>query len=109
MAENDIELDYSNISNILKNNLKIENTLKSITSIFNNKRFSQKINYKPYFQRNYVWDDSKATYFIESVLIGTEIPPLVLFNNHHTNEVIDGRQRYETIERFLQNKIMLMT
>ena len=107
MTENDIELDYSNISNILKNNLKIENTLKSITSIFNNKRFSQKINYKPYFQRNYVWDDSKATYFIESVLIGTEIPPLVLFNNHFKNEVIDGRQRFETIERFLNNKITL--
>ncbi|MBE7681498.1 DUF262 domain-containing protein [Paenibacillus sp. P13VS] len=107
MSDNDIELDYSDISSILKNNLKIENTLKSISSIFNNKRFSQKINYKPYFQRNYVWDESKATYFIESVLIGTEIPPLVLFNNHYKNEVIDGRQRYETIERFLTNKITL--
>lgn len=107
MSHNDIELDYSDITSIFKNNLKIENTLKSIASIFKNKRFSQKINYAPYFQRKYVWDDSKATYFIESVLLGTEIPPLVLFNNHKVNEVIDGRQRYETIDRFLKNKILL--
>lgn len=107
MPEYDIELDYSDITNIFKNNLKIENTLKSIASIFKNKRFSQKIDYAPYFQRKYVWDESKATYFIESILIGTEIPPLVLFNNHKQNEVIDGRQRYETIDRFLKNKINL--
>lgn len=106
-SSNDIELDYSDIANIFKNNLKIENTLKSITSIFKNKRFSDKIDYAPYFQRRYVWDDSKATYFIESILLGTEIPPLVLFNNHKKNEVIDGRQRYETIVRFFDGRLVL--
>ncbi|MGM7683205.1 DUF262 domain-containing protein [Cytobacillus sp. Hm23] len=107
MNHNDIELDYSDISSIFKNNLKIENTLKSITSIFNNKRFAGKIDYAPYFQRKYVWDESKATYFIESILLGTEIPPMVLFNNYKKNEVIDGRQRFETIVRFINNKLVL--
>lgn len=63
-----IELDYSDITEIFKENLKIENLVKSIQSIFLNQRYSSKINYKPYFQRNYVWDDEKATYFIESIL-----------------------------------------
>lgn len=104
-------LDYSDIMEIFKNNLKIENTLRSVQSIFLNKRFSSKIDFKPYFQRNYVWDGDKATYFIESVLLGTEIPPLVLFKGtfdpSSKNEVIDGRQRYETLLRFLENEFSL--
>lgn len=102
-----IQLDYSDITEIFKEKLKIDNIVKKISSIFLNKRYSGKINYKPYFQRNYVWDDEKATYFIESILLGTEIPPLVLFQTKEKNEVIDGRQRYETIERFLNDKLIL--
>ena len=102
-----IELDYSDITEIFRESLKIENLVKSIQSIFLNERYSKKINYKPYFQRNYVWDDEKATYLIESILLGTEIPPLVLFQTKTDNEVIDGRQRYETIERFLNDKLVL--
>ena len=52
-------------------------------------------------------DEEKATYFIESILLGTEIPPLVLFQTKDKNEVIDGRQRYETIKRFLEDKLVL--
>lgn len=102
-----IELNYSDITEIFKENLKIENLVKTIRSIFLNKRYASKINYKPYFQRNYVWDDEKASYFIESILLGTEIPPLVFFQTKEDNEVIDGRQRYETIERFLNDKLVL--
>ena len=87
--------------------MKIENIVKKVSSIFLNQRYSGKINYKPYFQRNYVWDEEKATYFIESILLGTEIPPLVLFQTKDKNEVIDGRQRYETIKRFLEDKLVL--
>ncbi len=102
-----IQLDYSDITDIFKEKLKIENIVKKVSSIFSNQRYSGKINYKPYFQRNYVWDEEKATYFIESILLGTEIPPLVLFQTKDKNEVIDGRQRYETIKRFLEDKLVL--
>lgn len=101
------QLDYSDIVDIFKEKLKIENKVKTIDNIFNNERYFSKIDYKPYFQRNYVWDDEKATYFIESILIGTEIPPLVLFQTNDLNEVIDGRQRFETIDRFLKDKLTL--
>lgn len=49
----------------------------------------------------------KLHIFIESILLGTEIPPIVLFDDGLKNEVIDGRQRYETIKRFLENKFSL--
>ncbi len=100
-------LDYKDITGIFKNNLKIENMVKSISSIFLNERFSSKVDYAPYFQRHYVWDADKATYFVESIFLGTEIPPIVLFDNGNKNEVIDGRQRYETILKFLNNDLIL--
>ena len=102
-----VQLDYSDIEDIFKEKLKIENIVKKIKTIFLNERYLEKIDYKPYFQRNYVWDDEKASYFIESIILGTEIPPLVIFNGKRNKEVIDGRQRFETIKRFLSDKLTL--
>ena len=101
------DLDCTDIAGIFKDNLKIENTLKSIAHIFLNERYVSKTEYAPYFQRNYVWDQDKATYFIESILLGTDIPPLVLFDDGSKLEVIDGRQRYETIKRFVEGGFSL--
>ena len=91
---------------IFKEHLKIETYSKSIDSLFS-PRLKNKIDYKPYYQRNYVWDYNKATYFIESILLGTEIPPLIFFDNNSEIEIIDGRQRFETILRFMENKFPL--
>ncbi len=91
---------------IFKEHLKIETYSKSIDSLFS-PRLKNKIDYKPYYQRNYVWDYKKATYFIESILLGTEIPPLIFFDNNSEIEIIDGRQRFETILRFMENKFSL--
>ena len=67
----DFELDYSDIIEIFKHKLKIDNSVKSISHTFLNKRYVGKIDFQPYFQRKYVWDAEKATYFIESILLGT--------------------------------------
>lgn len=91
---------------IFKEHLKVETYSKSIDSLFS-PRLKNKIDYKPYYQRNYVWDYNKATYFIESILLGTEIPPLIFFDNNSGIEIIDGRQRFETIMRFMENKFAL--
>jgi uncharacterized protein with ParB-like and HNH nuclease domain len=79
---------------IFKEHLKIETYSKSIDGLLG-PRLRGKINYAPYYQRNYVWDINKATYFIESILLGTEIPPLIFFDNNTEIEIIDGRQRFE--------------
>lgn len=91
---------------IFKEHLKVETYSQSIDSLFS-PRLRNKIDYKPYYQRNYVWDYTKATYFIESILLGTEIPPLIFFDNNSGIEIIDGRQRFETIMRFMENKFAL--
>ncbi|WPP49655.1 DUF262 domain-containing protein [Catalinimonas niigatensis] len=95
------------IGEIFKNYIKIDSKVMAIEALFANKKRFDKTNFKPPYQRNYVWNDEKASYFIESILLGTEIPPLIFFNSGGFNEVIDGRQRYETIYRFLNNHFKL--
>ena len=103
----EILLKSEDIDKIFKNHLKIESKVISIESLFGNVRLRERIIYDPYYQRNYVWDSNKATYFIESILLGTEIPPLVFFDNQGSIEIIDGRQRFETIKKFLSNEVVL--
>ncbi|WP_157618316.1 GmrSD restriction endonuclease domain-containing protein [Spirosoma spitsbergense] len=95
------------IQKIFENLIKIEPKVMSIESLFSNQDRVDKTNYKPPYQRNYVWDDEKATYFIESILLGTEIPPLIYFRNSDKVEIIDGRQRYQTILRFIGDDFKL--
>lgn len=95
------------IREIFENHIKIEPKVMAIETLFNNPTRLERTNYEPFYQRNYVWDDEKATYFIESILLGTEIPPLIFFNNGDKTEVIDGRQRYQTILRFINNDFKL--
>lgn len=105
---NKVNLQSEEIEEIFKNHLKIESKIMSIETLLGNLRMKRKIIYNPYYQRNYVWDNEKATYFIESILLGTEIPPLVFFKTDNGKiEVIDGRQRYETLNRFLTGNLSL--
>lgn len=103
----DTFLTEKQFKDVFESHIKIETYSKSVDSLFLSNRNKGKINYKPYYQRNYVWDDSKASYFIESILLGTEIPPLIFFDEGKTTEVIDGRQRYETIKRFVEGDFSL--
>jgi hypothetical protein len=105
-----LQMDFNDrqatFEKIFKEHLKIETYSKSIESLFSH-RLKNRIDYKPYYQRNYVWDYNKATYFIESILLGTEVPPLIFFDNNTNIEIIDGRQRFETVLRFMDNKFSL--
>lgn len=99
-------LQQEHFENVFKKHLKSSVYSLSIKTLFGD-RYSRKIKYAPYYQRNYVWDVSKASFFIESILLGTDIPPLIFFNSGSSIEVIDGRQRYETIKRFKSGEIKL--
>ncbi|WP_282168110.1 DUF262 domain-containing protein [Shewanella japonica] len=95
-----------NFIRVFKNNLKINMRSISVKTLLGERNI-KRINYKPYYQRNYVWDNKKASFFIESVLLGTDIPPLILFKSGRTIEVIDGRQRFETLMRFKESSFKL--
>lgn len=61
------------------------------------------IDYEPAFQRHYVWDDVKASRFIESLLLGIPVPAIFIAEETDGKwVVVDGHQRLETILRFLQ-------
>ena len=106
MSNTDLYLNKEQFENVFKKHIKTSVYSISIKTLFG-ERMSRKINYKPYYQRNYVWDLPKASFFIESILLGTDIPPLIFFVSGSSIEVIDGRQRYETIKKFREGDIKL--
>jgi hypothetical protein len=60
------------------------------------------------YQRQYVWDDSKASRLIESLLLNVPIPVCYFAENADGSlEVIDGVQRINTIVRFLRGEFTL--
>ena len=91
---------------VFKGALKINTRSISVKTLLSDRNL-RRINYKPYYQRNYVWDIEKRTFFIESVILGTEIPPIILFKTATETEVIDGRQRFETLRKFKENDFTL--
>ncbi len=95
-----------NFINVFKGALKINTRSISVKTLLSDRNL-RRINYKPYYQRNYVWDVEKRTFFIESVIVGTEIPPIILFKTATETEVIDGRQRFETLRKFKENDFTL--
>ena len=91
---------------IFKRNLKMSARTVSIATLLSD-RYLKRVKYDPYYQRNYVWENDKQSFFIESVLLGTEIPPIVFYKSGLEIEVVDGRQRFETLKRFVDNDITL--
>ena len=59
----------------------------------------------PDYQRNYVYDDKRASLLVESILIGIPIPVIYLCEeNEGIYSVIDGQQRIMSFTRYLRNR-----
>jgi Uncharacterized conserved protein len=71
--------------------------------------------YDPEYQRRFVWSEEKQSYFIESILYGIDTPIIYFVEAKQeingksklVKEAIDGRQRLETIFRFITGKLVL--
>lgn len=60
------------------------------------------------YQREYVWDDGKASRLIESLLMNVPIPVCYFAeNSDSTWDVIDGLQRTQSVVRYLDNDFKL--
>lgn len=99
-------LRQDEVEAVFKSHIKSGVYSLSLKTLFG-ERMTRKITYDPYYQRNYIWDNKKASFFIESILLGTDVPPLIFFNTGSSIEVIDGRQRYETIKKFRNGDLKL--
>ena len=74
-----------------------DTTLKGYLDQWNNGQL-----YVPRFQRNYVWDQTRASKLIESFLLGLPVPPVFLYKPASTKTfwIIDGHQRIKSIVDF---------
>lgn len=62
----------------------------------------------PEIQRQYVWDNARASRLIESLLLNVPIPVVYFSETENINYlVIDGHQRILSIVRFLDNRFAL--
>ena len=62
----------------------------------------------PEIQREYLWDNGKASRLVESLLLKIPIPALYFAENQDAKfEIIDGHQRVASIARYLGNEFSL--
>jgi Protein of unknown function DUF262 len=63
---------------------------------------------RPVYQRRYVWDNTKASKLVESLLINVPIPVCYLAEEvDGTRATIDGQQRLKSLQRYLDNQFAL--
>ena len=71
-------------------------------------KFNKNEFFIPDYQRNYVWKEKNKSLFIESVLLGLPIPFMFFAKCENGQiEIIDGAQRIQTLQAFLNNKLKL--
>lgn len=62
----------------------------------------------PEMQREYVWDNGRASRLIESLLLNIPVPPIYFAERQDSVlEVVDGHQRVRSIVRYLGNEFAL--
>ncbi len=62
----------------------------------------------PEYQRNYVWDNKKASLLIESILLNIPIPVIYASEEDDSSwNIVDGLQRLNTLKRFFDNNFKL--
>ena len=99
-----VEVEDESSSAINDNKLSISTEGRSIANIVD-WVLKEKI-IIPNYQRNYVWDKSKKSFFIDSLLLGFPIPSIILFMNKDKKyELIDGKQRVLTMLKYINPKI----
>lgn len=71
-------------------------------------QWNSKLLILPEIQREYVWDDSRASRLIESLILNIPIPVLYFAETDEAKyEIIDGHQRIRSIVRFLGDEFPL--
>ncbi len=65
----------------------------------------EELNVAPAYQRQFRWDETAESAFIESVFLGLPIPPIFVATNVGFQwEVVDGLQRLSTLAHFLSEE-----
>lgn len=62
----------------------------------------------PGYQRDFVWDNSRQSKFIESVLLSLPIPYIFTADRNGRLEIVDGSQRIRSLHAFVTNELVLV-
>jgi len=66
------------------------------------------INLNPEYQRNYIWDNKRASMLIESIILNVPIPVIYVAQEEDDSwTVIDGLQRLNSIKRYFDRDFKL--
>ena len=67
------------------------------------------INISPDYQREYVWSSDKASLLIDSLVKNNPLDPIILYEvSDNKYELVDGKQRIKSIEKFIDNELNLI-
>lgn len=62
----------------------------------------------PDYQRNYIWDDKRASLLVESILLNVPIPVVYVAEDEDSRwDVVDGLQRLYSLQRFFKGEFKL--
>ena len=108
-SESGLDMEENNSSTIYPNaEVRVEKAQFSILHLLRLCVERKEIIISPDFQRNDVWKGRQTSELIESILMGIPIPIMYLFETREgKKQVVDGRQRIDTILRFLDNGFRL--
>jgi len=66
------------------------------------------IELNPDYQRNYIWDNKKASLLVESILLNIPIPVIYASEEEDSSwNIVDGLQRLYSLKRFFENTFKL--
>ena len=69
---------------------------------------AEDIRLDPHYQRNYIWDNKKASLLVESILLNVPIPVIYVEEDEQSSwNVVDGLQRLNSLRRFFSNEFKL--
>lgn len=90
------------MSQITEDRLKVDYDTYNITVEELCRRFGDRIDVAPEYQRHFVWDGERQSRLIESLLLGIPLPDLFMASSPTKRgwEVVDGVQRLTTIVGF---------
>ncbi len=105
-------MEYNNISNHemgdkLSRKLYVKQYDRMVKDLVNQIK-NNEIILNPEYQRNYVWDNNKASRLIESILLNIPIPVIYASEDSNSNWIIvDGLQRLNSLTRFYNDEFKL--
>jgi len=87
---------------------EVKYDLRDFTIDYIVSQFRDGLFYIPEYQREFVWRDHHRHRFIESVILGLPIPMMFVADMEDGRlEIVDGAQRIQTLETFLNDDLVL--